>query len=123
MYYFNYIFTTKRGKYLADLFLSDAHCSTWLYPVRRVWFSFLILFLRVIAEELFGLLSSQPEEVVFTCSPCSQHQPELSNLREELQSQLMDGLEEVLIDLLSSNITQHLIICKAVSCRLWQISR
>ncbi|KAM7384412.1 hypothetical protein PAMA_011659 [Pampus argenteus] len=66
-----------------------------------------------LSEELFGLLLSQPEEVEFTCSPCSQHRPKLSSLREELQSRLMDGLEEVLTDLLSSNITQHLIICKA----------
>ncbi|XP_042291326.1 histone-lysine N-methyltransferase 2B isoform X4 [Thunnus maccoyii] len=66
-----------------------------------------------LSEELFGLLSSQPEEVVFTCSPCNEHQPELSSLREELQSRLMDGLEEVLTDLLSSNITQYLVLCKA----------
>ncbi|XP_067468838.1 histone-lysine N-methyltransferase 2B isoform X4 [Thunnus thynnus] len=66
-----------------------------------------------LSEELFGLLSSQPEEVVFTCSPCNEHQPELGSLREELQSRLMDGLEEVLTDLLSSNITQYLVLCKA----------
>ncbi|XP_044191595.1 histone-lysine N-methyltransferase 2B isoform X4 [Thunnus albacares] len=66
-----------------------------------------------LSEELFGLLSSQPEEVVFTCSPCNEHQPDLGSLREELQSRLMDGLEEVLADLLSSNITQYLVLCKA----------
>ncbi|CAK6949284.1 histone-lysine N-methyltransferase 2B isoform X2 [Scomber scombrus] len=65
-----------------------------------------------LSDELFGLLSSQSEEVAFTCSPCSQHQPQLSSVTEEMQSRLMDGLDEVLTDLLSSSITQHLIICK-----------
>ncbi|XP_070777460.1 histone-lysine N-methyltransferase 2B [Enoplosus armatus] len=66
-----------------------------------------------LSDELFGLLSSQPEEVFFTCSPCSQHQTEHSSLKEELQSRLIAGLEEVLTDLLSDDTTQHLLICKA----------
>ncbi|XP_044028577.1 histone-lysine N-methyltransferase 2B isoform X2 [Siniperca chuatsi] len=66
-----------------------------------------------LSDELFGLLSSQPEEVFFTCSPCSQHQTEHSSLKEELQSRLIAGLEEVLSDLLCDNTTQHLLICKA----------
>ncbi|XP_070702123.1 histone-lysine N-methyltransferase 2B isoform X2 [Pempheris klunzingeri] len=66
-----------------------------------------------LSEELFGLLSNQPEEAFFKCSPCSQHQSEHSSMKEELQSRLIVGLEEVLTDLLSNDTTQHLLICKA----------
>ncbi|XP_065326800.1 histone-lysine N-methyltransferase 2B-like isoform X2 [Pelmatolapia mariae] len=65
-----------------------------------------------ISEELFGLLSSQPGRVDFTCSTCSQHQTSHSILKEELQRRLTARVEEVLTDLLSSNSTQHLITCK-----------
>nr|XP_043908933.1 histone-lysine N-methyltransferase 2B isoform X3 [Solea senegalensis] len=68
-----------------------------------------------LSEELCGLLSSQTEDVLFTCSPCSQDQTGHTGLKEELQSRLLDGLEEVLIDLLSSDATKHLHICK--ECR------
>ncbi|KAF7662794.1 hypothetical protein LDENG_00226930 [Lucifuga dentata] len=66
-----------------------------------------------LSEELFELLSCQPHGVVFTCSNCSQQWPEHSSWKEELQGMLMAGLGEVLTDLLSSNITRHLIICQA----------
>ncbi|XP_008282049.1 histone-lysine N-methyltransferase 2B isoform X2 [Stegastes partitus] len=66
-----------------------------------------------LSEELFGLLSSQPEKADFTCSTCSRHRAERSSLKEGLQSRLTAGLEEVLIDLLCSNSTRHLVICKA----------
>ncbi|XP_039977815.1 histone-lysine N-methyltransferase 2B [Xiphias gladius] len=66
-----------------------------------------------LSEELFWLLSSQPEEVVFTCSPCSQHRDEQSSLKVELQSRLIAGLEEVLTDLLSDDTMKHLLICEA----------
>ncbi|XP_026155382.1 histone-lysine N-methyltransferase 2A isoform X2 [Mastacembelus armatus] len=65
------------------------------------------------SEELFGLLSNQPEEMVFTCSPCSQHRTQHSSLKDKLQSRLMARLGEVLADLLSSTTTWHLLICKA----------
>ncbi|XP_069372843.1 histone-lysine N-methyltransferase 2B isoform X2 [Paralichthys olivaceus] len=68
-----------------------------------------------LSEELCGLLSSQPEEMDFTCSPCSQHQSEHSCLKEELQIRLIAGLEMVLTDLLSNDTTKHLLICEA--CR------
>ncbi|XP_029299572.1 histone-lysine N-methyltransferase 2B [Cottoperca gobio] len=68
-----------------------------------------------LSDELFGLLSSQPEQGFFTCSPCSQQQAECCSLKEELQSRLVDGLEEVLTDLLSDNATQHLLMCKMCS--------
>lgn len=64
-------------------------------------------------EELFGLLN-QPDNMHFTCTPCRQHHTEESSLKEELQSKLMAGLEEVLADLLSSSSTQHLLLCKEV---------
>ncbi|XP_032391321.1 histone-lysine N-methyltransferase 2B isoform X2 [Etheostoma spectabile] len=65
-----------------------------------------------LSDELFGLLSSQPEEWIYTCSPCCLHQTEPGSLKEELQCRLIAGLEEVLTDLLSNNATQHLLICK-----------
>uniref|UniRef100_A0A8C4F679 [histone H3]-lysine(4) N-methyltransferase n=1 Tax=Dicentrarchus labrax TaxID=13489 RepID=A0A8C4F679_DICLA len=67
-----------------------------------------------LSDELFGLLSNQPEEVFFTCQPCGQHPTEHSSLKEKLQSRLMAGLEEVLTGLLSHYTTQHLLICKMV---------
>ncbi|KAM4630890.1 histone-lysine N-methyltransferase 2B [Polymixia lowei] len=65
-----------------------------------------------LSEELFGLLSSQPDGVVFTCSPCSQHQAKPSRWKEGLQRRLKAAIEEVLCNLLSSSTTQHLTICK-----------
>ncbi|XP_034747519.1 histone-lysine N-methyltransferase 2B isoform X2 [Etheostoma cragini] len=65
-----------------------------------------------LSDELFGLLSSQPEEWLYTCSPCCLHQTQPNSLKEELQSRLIAGLEEVLTDLLSNSATQHLLICK-----------
>lgn len=67
----------------------------------------------VITDELFWLLSDQPE-VVFTCHPCRQIRSQDSSLKEELQSKLIIGLEEVLINLLSSDTTQHLLACNEV---------
>lgn len=78
------------------------------------------MFLIVITDELFGLLSSQPEDS-FTCSLCSEHQTERSSLKEELQSRLIAGLEEVLSDLLSANTTQHLLLCRVVRTCQWHI--
>ncbi|CAM9165322.1 unnamed protein product [Lampetra planeri] len=65
-----------------------------------------------LSDELFVLLSSQREEVTFTCSPCGTNQPEHVSLREKLQDRIFVGLQEVLTNLLSSDITQHLFICK-----------
>ncbi|XP_068431284.1 histone-lysine N-methyltransferase 2B isoform X2 [Clinocottus analis] len=65
-----------------------------------------------LSDELFGLLSSRPQDVHFTCSPCSERQTENSSLKEELQSRLIAGLDEVLTDLLSDDTTQHLLMCK-----------
>lgn len=63
-----------------------------------------------LSEELFELFSNLPEDIPFTCSPCSGS--EHSSLKEELQSRLMACLQEVLTDLLTSNSTAHLILCK-----------
>lgn len=68
----------------------------------------------LIADEMFGLISRQPVEMVFTCSPCSKQRTEYNSLREELQMKLMAGLEEVLTNLLSNDSMQHLLMCKAV---------
>ncbi|XP_049457732.1 histone-lysine N-methyltransferase 2B isoform X2 [Epinephelus fuscoguttatus] len=66
-----------------------------------------------LSDELCGMLSSQTEKLSFTCSPCNEQQTEHSSLRAELQSRLIVGLKEVLIDLLSNDATQHLLTCKA----------
>ncbi|XP_022073088.2 histone-lysine N-methyltransferase 2B isoform X1 [Acanthochromis polyacanthus] len=66
-----------------------------------------------LSEELFRLLSSQPDKTDFTCSTCSRQRTDRSSLKEELQRRLKTGLEEVLADLLSSMSTRHLVICKA----------
>ncbi|KAM9385684.1 LOW QUALITY PROTEIN: histone-lysine N-methyltransferase 2A [Pholidichthys leucotaenia] len=63
-----------------------------------------------LSDELYGLLSSLPDKVDFTCRPCRENEP--SSLKESLQSRLMAGMEEVLNNLLSSSSTQHLISCK-----------
>ncbi|XP_068189928.1 histone-lysine N-methyltransferase 2B isoform X2 [Antennarius striatus] len=65
-----------------------------------------------LSDELFGLLSHQKEEVSFTCQPCSQNQAEHCSLKEELQTRLVAGLEEVLDDLLSDRATQDLLVCE-----------
>lgn len=67
----------------------------------------------VFPDELFWLLSQQ-RQVVFTCQPCRQIRCMDSSLKEELQSKLITGLEEVLVGLLSSKTTQHLLACKEV---------
>ncbi|MEQ2231889.1 hypothetical protein ILYODFUR_005268 [Ilyodon furcidens] len=65
-----------------------------------------------ISEELFGLMSSQPDKVAFICTACRQSHTEQGSLKEVLQSKLLAGLKEVLTDLLSSSTTQHLLLCK-----------
>ncbi|KAM4550681.1 histone-lysine N-methyltransferase 2B [Fundulus diaphanus] len=65
-----------------------------------------------IKEELFGLLSSQPDKLEFTCTACRHSHSEQRSLKELLQSKLQAGLQEVLADLLSSSSTRHLLLCK-----------
>lgn len=67
----------------------------------------------VFPDELFWLLLQQPQ-VVFTCQPCRQGRCTENSLKEELQSELITGLEEVLVSLLSSKTTRHLLACKEV---------
>lgn len=79
----------------------------------------LCLNMFILTEELFELFSNLPEDIPFTCSPCSGS--EHSSLKEELQSRLMACLQEVLTDLLTSNSTAHLILCKVVRITYGQI--
>lgn len=67
----------------------------------------------VIADELSGLVINQGG-ALFTCQPCRDDQNQCSSLKEELQTKLAAGLEEVLAVLLSDTSTQHLLICKMV---------
>ncbi|KAF6723488.1 Histone-lysine N-methyltransferase 2B [Oryzias melastigma] len=74
-------------------------CKHWIHPK-----------CEGLSEELFGLLSTQPDSA-FSCSPC--RGAEDSSLKTGLQAKLLAGLEEVLTDLLSSSSTQHLLLCEA----------
>ncbi|XP_077432900.1 histone-lysine N-methyltransferase 2A isoform X2 [Vanacampus margaritifer] len=62
-----------------------------------------------LTDELYEILSSLPESVVYSCQPCSVTQP--SAWRELLYIELRSGVEKVLACLLSSSLTQHLVTC------------
>ncbi|XP_029307138.1 LOW QUALITY PROTEIN: histone-lysine N-methyltransferase 2A [Cottoperca gobio] len=62
-----------------------------------------------LTDELYEILSSLPESVVYSCRPCSVTQP--SAWRELLYIELRSGVEKVLACLLSSTLTQHLVVC------------
>lgn len=64
------------------------------------------------SDELYEILSSLPESVVYSCRPCSVTQP--SAWRELLYIELRAGVEKVLACLLSSTLTQHLVTCSQV---------
>ncbi|XP_036393918.1 histone-lysine N-methyltransferase 2B isoform X2 [Megalops cyprinoides] len=63
-----------------------------------------------LSDDLYEILSSLPESVVYSCGPCSLTQP--SNWRELLHVELRAGVEKVLACLLTSTLTQHLVTCK-----------
>ncbi|XP_010883339.2 histone-lysine N-methyltransferase 2A isoform X2 [Esox lucius] len=62
-----------------------------------------------LTDDLYEILSSLPESVVYSCRPCSQSQP--SSWRELLHMELRAGVEKVLACLLTSTLTQHLVAC------------
>ncbi|XP_008420423.1 histone-lysine N-methyltransferase 2B isoform X2 [Poecilia reticulata] len=64
-----------------------------------------------ISEELFGLMSSQPDKVDVTCTACRGRHADRGSVKEALQSKLLSSLQEVLSELLSSCSTQHLLLC------------
>lgn len=66
----------------------------------------------IVSDELYEILSSLPESVVYSCRPCSVTQP--SAWRELLYIELRSGVEKVLACLLSSTLTQHLVTCSQV---------
>uniref|UniRef100_A0A3Q2UCW5 [histone H3]-lysine(4) N-methyltransferase n=1 Tax=Fundulus heteroclitus TaxID=8078 RepID=A0A3Q2UCW5_FUNHE len=66
-----------------------------------------------LTDELYEILSSLPESVVYSCRPCSVTQP--SAWRELLYIELRAGVEKVLACLLSSTLTQHLVTCSQVA--------
>uniref|UniRef100_A0A667ZQF1 [histone H3]-lysine(4) N-methyltransferase n=1 Tax=Myripristis murdjan TaxID=586833 RepID=A0A667ZQF1_9TELE len=65
-----------------------------------------------LTDDLYEILSSLPESVVYSCRPCSLTQP--SAWRELLYIELRAGVEKVLACLLSSTLTQHLVTCSQV---------
>ncbi|XP_028835065.1 histone-lysine N-methyltransferase 2A isoform X2 [Denticeps clupeoides] len=71
-----------------------------------------------LTDDLYEILSSLPESVVYSCQPCNQHshckKPEEDDgaaWRELLQLELRAGVEKVLACLLSSTLSQHLVTC------------
>ncbi|XP_007565010.1 histone-lysine N-methyltransferase 2B isoform X2 [Poecilia formosa] len=64
-----------------------------------------------LSEELFGLMSSQPDKVDVTCTACRGRHADRGSVKEVLQSKLLSGLQEVLSELLSSCSTRHLLLC------------
>uniref|UniRef100_A0A672M8J6 [histone H3]-lysine(4) N-methyltransferase n=1 Tax=Sinocyclocheilus grahami TaxID=75366 RepID=A0A672M8J6_SINGR len=70
-----------------------------------------------LTDDLYEILSSLPESVVYSCQPCLQEQPDGEDVngagwRELLDHELKTGLERVLSCLLSSSLTKHLVTCK-----------
>ncbi|MGH0183404.1 UNVERIFIED_CONTAM: hypothetical protein FKN15_011962 [Acipenser sinensis] len=64
-------------------------------------------------DELYEILSSLPESVLYVCRPCSEGRPSL--WREALSSELQAGIKNVLLGLLSSRLTLHLLHCRECS--------
>lgn len=80
-----------------------------------------ILFSIVLTDDLYEILSSLPESVVYSCQPCTRAQTggvqgreEGGGWRELLLLELRAGVEKVLACLLSSTLTQHLVTCSEV---------
>lgn len=72
-----------------------------------------------LTDDLYEILSSLPESVVYSCQPCLQEQPNGEDVngagwRELLNQELRTGLERVLECLLNSTLTKHLVTCKKV---------
>ncbi len=70
-------------------------------------------------DDLYEILSSLPESVVYSCQPCLQEQSDGEDMngagwRELLDQELKTGLDRVLSCLLSSTFTKHLVTCKKV---------
>ncbi|KTG04189.1 hypothetical protein cypCar_00025762 [Cyprinus carpio] len=68
-------------------------------------------------DDLYEILSSLPESVVYSCQPCLQELPDGEDVngvgwRELLDQELKTGLDRVLSCLLSSTFTEHLVTCK-----------
>ncbi|XP_053362977.1 histone-lysine N-methyltransferase 2B [Clarias gariepinus] len=71
-----------------------------------------------LTDDLYEILSSLPESVVYSCQPCTRAKAgvvresvEGGGWRELLLLELRAGIEKVLACLLSSTLTQHLVTC------------
>lgn len=78
-----------------------------------------------LTDDLYEILSSLPESVVYSCQPCLHEQPNGEDVngagwRELLNQELRTGLERVLECLLNSTLTKHLATCKKVGIR-WSL--
>ncbi|XP_043114866.1 LOW QUALITY PROTEIN: histone-lysine N-methyltransferase 2B [Puntigrus tetrazona] len=70
-----------------------------------------------LTDDLYEILSSLPESVVYSCQPCLQELPDGEDVngagwRELLDQELKTGLDKVLSCLLTSTLTKHLVVCK-----------
>ncbi|XP_028678866.1 histone-lysine N-methyltransferase 2A [Erpetoichthys calabaricus] len=66
-----------------------------------------------LSDELYEILSNLPESVVYTCTPCSEGQP--IKWKEMLTSTLNQGIKNVLLGLLTSRLSVHMLRCKECS--------
>ncbi|KAI5099135.1 histone-lysine N-methyltransferase 2B isoform X1 [Silurus meridionalis] len=71
-----------------------------------------------LTDDMYEILSSLPESVVYSCQPCIRAQASVvqeteegEGWRELLLLELRAGVEKVLACLLSSTLTQHLVTC------------
>lgn len=113
----NFIFISCKGRKKNSNFLLKTFAGKIPFLIRKddeikhslylsLWNS------QIFPDELYEILSSLPESVVYSCRPCSVTQP--SAWRELLYIELRAGVEKVLACLLSSTLTQHLVTCSQV---------
>ncbi|XP_056329504.1 uncharacterized protein kmt2bb isoform X2 [Danio aesculapii] len=73
-----------------------------------------------LTDDLYEILSSLPESVVYSCQPCLKEQPDGEAVsgagwRDLLDQELRTGLERLLSCMMGSTLTQHLVTCKKCS--------
>ncbi|XP_023659504.2 histone-lysine N-methyltransferase 2B-like isoform X2 [Paramormyrops kingsleyae] len=73
-----------------------AECSHWVHAK-----------CESLSDDLYKMLSSLPDSVVYICEPCSHDQA--STWREQLMSELKERLGKLLASMRNSSLTQHLL--------------
>ncbi|XP_048848986.1 histone-lysine N-methyltransferase 2B-like isoform X2 [Brienomyrus brachyistius] len=73
-----------------------AECSHWVHAK-----------CESLSDDLYKMLSSLPDSVVYICEPCSHAQS--STWREQLMSELKERLSKLLASMRNSSLTQHML--------------